>query len=266
MRAMLDRTGSRYGMLVVRDEVAPSRQYGNSQRNWRCVCDCGQEVEKGGRYLVTSALPNCGCEGRRRRLGNLERSRGHRLVDLTGKRFGSWLVLERGTSSRSGMTRWRCVCDLCGAERLVLGGHLQKGNSRSCGCTNGARLHRSKFQGVGMLHKSVYTAIKTRAGGYGGRSPIDFSVSIEYLWALFEEQGGKCAISGIPLQFPPTLSPDDRRLQTASLDRIDNTLGYVAGNVQWVHKHINMMKRDLAQSYFIQLCKVVAANNEGCQL
>lgn len=44
------------------------------------------------------------------------------------------------------------------------------------------------------------------------------------------------------------------------MDRIDHTKGYVVGNVQWVHRHINMMKWKLGQELFIDLCKKVANN------
>jgi hypothetical protein len=48
---------------------------------------------------------------------------------------------------------------------------------------------------------------------------------------------------------------------TASLDRIDSSKGYVEGNVQWVHKRINIMKNDLSDSEFIEWCRVVSKNN-----
>jgi hypothetical protein len=44
---------------------------------------------------------------------------------------------------------------------------------------------------------------------------------------------------------------------TASLDRIDSSLGYVRGNVQWLHKDVNWMKNTLDQDRFIELCKAI---------
>jgi len=49
-------------------------------------------------------------------------------------------------------------------------------------------------------------------------------------------------------------------IRTASLDRIDSSKGYVKGNLQWVHKDINMMKNHYNQKYFIEICKKVATN------
>ena len=67
----------------------------------------------------------------------------------------------------------------------------------------------------------------------------------------FQEQGGKCALTGIPLTFHPE--------RTASLDRIDNELGYERGNIQWLHKDINWMKGTFSPERFIELCRLVAA-------
>lgn len=60
-----------------------------------------------------------------------------KMNDLTGKRFGRLLVLYREENyiSPAGWTQpqWECICD-CGEFSTVLGCHLKKGNTRSCGC------------------------------------------------------------------------------------------------------------------------------------
>jgi hypothetical protein len=47
---------------------------------------------------------------------------------------------------------------------------------------------------------------------------------------------------------------------TASLDRIDSSKGYFKGNVQWIHKDLNVMKMDLTEEKFIDYCKLVYEN------
>ena len=37
--------------------------------------------------------------------------------------------------------------------------------------------------------------------------------------------------------------------------------GYIEGNIQWVHKDINMTKQSLSSEEFIQLCKDVAKHS-----
>lgn len=34
-------------------------------------------------------------------------------------------------------------------------------------------------------------------------------------------------------------------------------MGYIKGNLQWLHKEVNMMKHTKSQEYFIQLCQEV---------
>ena len=53
--------------------------------------------------------------------------------DLTGRRFGHWIVLGKGERSQSGRFRWRCKCD-CGNEKDVFAHALISGQSKSCGC------------------------------------------------------------------------------------------------------------------------------------
>ena len=54
--------------------------------------------------------------------------------DLTGKRFGRWVVLAlHPERSRLGLARWACRCD-CGSERIVLGSNLRSGASTGCYC------------------------------------------------------------------------------------------------------------------------------------
>lgn len=75
----------------------------------------------------------------------------------------------------------------------------------------------------------------------------------QYLWELWENQGGRCALSGRELKLPQ--SNKDRK--NASLDRIDSSQGYEVGNVQWTDPLINRMKRDWPETQFFQMCAEV---------
>ena len=57
------------------------------------------------------------------------------LIDLTGQRFGSWVVVERdiSPSTKSRGAYWICRCD-CGSTKSVSGKTLRRGQSKSCGC------------------------------------------------------------------------------------------------------------------------------------
>jgi hypothetical protein len=83
---------------------------------------------------------------------------------------------------------------------------------------------------------------------------IPVAIQIEDAWAQFEAQGGVCALSGVALQ----LSFKKRGEHTASLDRIDSGRGYERGNIQFVHKTVQLMKNYLNQEEFVSWCSSVA--------
>ena len=55
-------------------------------------------------------------------------------IDLTGKKFGLWTVLEQSHErDASGSIMWKCQCQ-CGTIRNVSGQSLRRGKSTCCGC------------------------------------------------------------------------------------------------------------------------------------
>jgi hypothetical protein len=95
------------------------------------------------------------------------------------------------------------------------------------------------------------------------RRGIPFELTIEEAWYLFVAQNRRCALSGLELKMPVgTLNGTAlTEIDSPSLDRIDSKKPYVVVNVQWVHKHINIMKNSFNQSEFIALCHAVAKNH-----
>ena len=77
---------------------------------------------------------------------------------------------------------------------------------------------------------------------------IYFHLTIEEISDQYEKQSRLCAFTGIPLKFGID----------ASVDRIDSNLGYEVSNIQIVHKELNMMKKDMPNSVFIEWCKLVS--------
>lgn len=55
------------------------------------------------------------------------------FIDLSGKRFGKWLVIKRDNSIKKKNIYWICKCD-CGKIKSVSGTSLRSGISISCGC------------------------------------------------------------------------------------------------------------------------------------
>jgi hypothetical protein len=77
---------------------------------------------------------------------------------------------------------------------------------------------------------------------------IDWDLSLDDMFSSFD---GKCSLTGWPIGI-------DYDEQTASLDRIDSSLGYHKDNIQWVHTMINMAKNKYTQDQFLKMCLAVA--------
>jgi len=82
---------------------------------------------------------------------------GRKAIDLTDKVFadGNLTVLGRAPGQGSGKRAlWRCRCG-CGKECVVIGEHLRKGLTRSCGC-----LRAKTF--INNLHEGRRRALEAR--------------------------------------------------------------------------------------------------------
>lgn len=83
----------------------------------------------------------------------------------------------------------------------------------------------------------------------GGRHRTG-SITIEDAYNKLEEQGFRCALTGVPLAWDAKSG--------MSIDRIDSSEEYTLDNIQIVHKDVNLMKNAFDQTYFINMCKLVA--------
>lgn len=186
---------------------------------------------------------------RRRRGGGAKRRR-----DLLGETFGKLTVVAKWISPE-GLISWECVCD-CGNNVEATSKQLFGGKS-SCGC--GRRLSQSnnRWRGVGEMSRVYWGDI---CRGAKARS-LEVSISPEEAWQLYLLQERKCALTGQHISFSRNrkLNPDE---QTASLNRIDSRVGYVPGNVRWIHKDINRVRQDYDDPYFIEMCCLVARHHE----
>jgi len=79
----------------------------------------------------------------------------------------------------------------------------------------------------------------------------------EYLWNLYLQQNKRCALSGVDINLS---DPANSIVDTASIDRIDITKGYIRGNVQWIHKTVNRMKVDMSEDEFMKWINLIYHN------
>lgn len=156
------------------------------------------------------------------------------LIDVTGQRFGRWLVLGRGDHKR-----WRCRCE-CGLERAVAGDHLRGGRSRSCGCLKlerlAARLRTHGGKGTNLYQR--WHNIKSRClvrsatnfARYGGAG-----VTLCEEWRAFEPFRDWALANGYRADL--------------TIDRRDNDKGYEPGNCRWVTRRVQRLNQKRMQQH-----------------
>lgn len=163
--------------------------------------------------------------------------------NIINQKFGKLTVISYNSSNKDGRCIWNCICE-CGRNKEILGKYLLNGDTKSCG---NCKDHK-------YIPNFYYGEIKTQAL----RRNKEFNVSKDYLESLYEKQNFKCALSNREIYFADTCK--EKGKITASLDRIDSSIGYIEGNLQWVHKIVNYMKMDLKQETFIEFCKDISNN------
>jgi len=178
-----------------------------------------------------------------------------RMTDHTGKKYGMLTILKYVRSVKKD-TIWLVRCE-CGNTKEMRASTFKKPRNKGCGCLR----HRKQsehpnWSGYKGLGSSFYGNIKKKAI----HRNIEFDVSIEYLWDLFSGQEKRCALSGIPLTIE---TPNNYwNSGNASLDRINSSVGYIKGNVQWVCKDANFMKQQLSESHFVEMCRLIVETQD----
>jgi len=147
---------------------------------------------------------------------------------------------------------WECMnCGTPGSGPMQ--GHMIQKAQTSGRCCPLHLNEKSNYFGHGEVSGWRMAKLKETAK----KRNLELNVTAEYLQFLWVQQDGKCAYTGRRLFLSQNKSGDN-----ASLDRIDSSLGYIEGNVQWVHVNVNRLKWSLREEDFIELC-IEVANHRG---
>lgn len=156
-----------------------------------------------------------------------------KLLNLSGKKFGRWTVIDRDTSKKHKKSMWNCVCE-CGEKRVVQGYNLSSGSSRSCGClSSDTAKHNNSTHGLSNTKEyATWERMIQRCeneshrdyndwGGRGIRVCSQWRLSFE---TFLEDMGHR---------------PSDSH----SIDRIDNDGNYEPSNCRWATKSQQIRNR-----------------------
>ena len=178
-----------------------------------------------------------------------------RIVDMTGKRYGRWTVIEKG-KSQHGFAYWLCKCNcLRETVREIAGSHLRVGSSTSCGCIQREKLAKRNVEdspsrkkvrareGVNYISSTDYWF--KQAKGCWDRAkkrgtPIDFSSPYEFANYCKSIAPEICPVFGVPFKRGST----GYNHWSPSIDKILPQLGYVRGNIQIISNRANLIKQD----------------------
>ena len=145
-----------------------------------------------------------------------------RLELLTGKRYGRLLLLDRLANGD-----YACACD-CGKFTIVHRGNVTRGNTRSCGCLKLELLRRRRAKS-----NSRELAI----GRYYRRNAKVRNLA----WEL-DQTRLECLLHGACYYCG--------KKPALGVDRLDNSRGYILGNVTSCCKRCNQAKNDMTYVEF----------------
>lgn len=162
-----------------------------------------------------------------------------KLIDLTGKIFGRWIVIKRNYPDKNHKLRWLCRCD-CGTEKIVYGQDLRTGHTKSCGCL---KIEKSRLIfGLSNLRTLIlHYKYNAKKRGY------NFDLTEEQFKEISQKDCYYCGTK------PNNTSTGKRTFGDYiynGLDRIDNNKGYIIENIISCCKICNRAKDKMTLQEF----------------
>jgi hypothetical protein len=158
-----------------------------------------------------------------------------KLIDMGGKNFGEWFVVQKAGNTHGGAALWLCRCS-CGTESIVVGSDLRNGKSVSCGCKGARATIGFRSTTHGMTGTKIHICWKNmlkrcrdmRNKNYGGKG-----ITVCDEWLKFENFYMWAHGSGYR--------------QDLTIERKKNSLGYNPDNCTWADRKTQARNRSIVK-------------------
>lgn len=150
-------------------------------------------------------------------------------INLIGHKYGKLSVIEEADRSPDNKVRWLCLCD-CGNVVKVRSNSLRTKETKSCGCY-AIEVWTKQARSIQLTHDKSSTRVYTIWNNMKQRCFNKENPS-------YKNYGGR-GISMEPefvkdfVEFYNAVGKPPDETSNWSIDRIDNNLGYISGNMRW---------------------------------
>jgi hypothetical protein len=240
----IDLTGQRFGRLVVKNFncIKKGRTF------WNCECDCGNKKIANSDSLKNGDIKSCGC---------LRKDNRHNYMkDLTDQRFGRLIVLSLHHKHEKRGAYWLCQCDCGSNPKIIWGGSLRNGTTKSCGC-----LAREVCSDLGKAGKGVsrpstklpfsHAMMNRCFNNYKGAAKkrnLIFELDIDFFNKITKQNCDYCGSE--PSQIIRSKNESGDYIYNG-IDRIDSSKGYTEDNVVSCCGRCNEAKMSESQQDFL---------------
>jgi hypothetical protein len=115
---------------------------------------------------------------------------------------------------------------------------------------------------IGYVKIDKYTGLREHLRRVKNRAKDNgkfYDITLDDLLDQWIKQKGICVYTGIELTHPKK-GNEKSLIYTASLDRIDSSIGYVKGNIQFISAAANMAKNNMTHEQMVEFCKLICKN------
>lgn len=221
MGSLHDYSGYKFGHWIVLERYTRTTKCGFVI--WIVQCECGKKgFLNSGQISSKRYRKHCGCKS-----------------DWTGKKFGRLTVVKKISGKGNHAAKILCKCD-CGNEKIVWGGSLHQGTTKSCGCI---KSRTEEFRCVTIV-----------LGGYirhAKRRSLEFNLSRDQFLKIVLEKCLYCGEIFSKITKRKTKFQGELSFKHNGVDRIDNSKGYILNNCVPCCKLCNRMKGTLSYTEWI---------------